>query len=165
MSGLRIGSGFDSHRFGPGRPLMLGTVEIRSELGLVGHSDGDCVSHALCDALLGAAAAGDMGVHFPSSDERWKGVAGRTFLAEVRRIIEGRGFRIENVDVTAIAQEPRLATHVAAMRSGLAGTLGLAESRVSVKVKSADHMGALGRAEGIAALATVLLRGANDDID
>jgi 2-C-methyl-D-erythritol 2,4-cyclodiphosphate synthase len=165
VSGLRIGSGFDSHRFGPGRPLMLGTVEIRGERGLIGHSDGDCVSHALCDALLGAAAAGDMGVHFPSSDERWKGVAGRAFLAEVRRIIADRGFGIENVDVTAIAQEPRLAPHVSAMRAGLAAALALDESRVSVKVKSADQMGALGRAEGIAALATVLLRGTDDNCE
>jgi len=99
-----------------------------------------------------------MGAHFPSSDERWRDVSGRTFLAEVHRIVVERGYRIENVDVTAIAQAPRLAPHVAAMRAALAACLGLEEERVSVKVKSADHMGALGREEGIAALATVLLR-------
>ncbi len=158
MSGLRIGSGFDSHRLADGRPLMLGGIEIPSDRGLLGHSDGDCVCHAICDALLGAAAAGDMGTHFPSSEERWRDVSGRKFLTEVRGMVEGRGFRIENVDVTAIAQAPRLAPHVAAMRTALAACLGLDEERVSVKVKSADHMGAVGREEGIAALATVLLR-------
>jgi 2-C-methyl-D-erythritol 2,4-cyclodiphosphate synthase len=158
MSGLRIGSGFDSHRLVAGRPLMLGGVEIPSERGLLGHSDGDCVCHAVCDALLGAASAGDMGSHFPSSDERWRDVSGSRFLAEVHRIVVERGYRVENIDVTAIAQAPRLAPHVAAMRASLAAGLGLEEERVSVKVKSADHMGALGREEGIAALATVLLR-------
>ena len=158
MSGLRIGSGFDSHRLVAGRPLMLGGIEIPNERGLLGHSDGDCVCHAICDALLGAASAGDMGAHFPSSDERWRDVSGRSFLAEVHRIVVERGYRIENVDVTAIAQAPRLAPHVAAMRAALAACLGLEEERVSVKVNSADHMGALGREEGIAALATVLLR-------
>jgi 2-C-methyl-D-erythritol 2,4-cyclodiphosphate synthase len=158
VSGLRIGSGFDSHRLVEGRPLMLGGIEIPSARGLLGHSDGDCVCHAICDALLGAAAAGDMGTHFPSSEERWRDVSGRRFLSEVRGIVEARGFRIENIDVTAIAQEPRLAPHVAAMRGALAACLGLDEERVSVKAKSADHMGAVGREEGIAALATVLLR-------
>jgi 2-C-methyl-D-erythritol 2,4-cyclodiphosphate synthase len=161
VSGLRIGSGFDSHRLVEGRPLMLGAVEIPSERGLLGHSDGDCVCHAICDALLGAAGAGDMGAHFPSNEELWRNASGRAFLLEVRRLIEQRGFSIENVDVTAIAQAPRLAPHVAAMRAALATALDLAEERVSVKVKSADHMGALGREEGIAALATVLLRAAD----
>jgi 2-C-methyl-D-erythritol 2,4-cyclodiphosphate synthase len=158
VSDLRVGSGFDSHRLVAGRPLMLGGVEIPHESGLLGHSDGDCVIHALCDALLGAAAAGDMGEHFPSSDERWKDTASLTFLAEVRRIVAARGFVIENVDVTAIAQEPRLGPHLAAMRVRLADCLELPQERVSVKVKSADHLGALGRGEGIAALATALLR-------
>lgn len=158
MSGFRVGNGFDSHRLVGGRPLMLGGLEIPFERGLLGHSDGDCVIHALCDALLGAAAAGDMGVHFPSSDERWKGAPSLTFLAEVRRIVAGRGFTIENVDVTAIAQEPRLGPHLAAMRVRLAECLGLPEERVSVKAKSADHLGSLGRGEGIAALASALLR-------
>jgi len=158
VSGFRVGNGFDSHRLVAGRPLMLGGVEIPSERGLLGHSDGDCVIHALCDALLGAAAAGDMGVHFPSSDERWKGAPSLSFLAEVRRIVSGRGFAIENVDVTAIAQEPRLGAHLAGMRARLAACLGLPEERVSVKAKSADHLGSLGRGEGIAALASALLR-------
>jgi 2-C-methyl-D-erythritol 2,4-cyclodiphosphate synthase len=155
---FRVGSGFDSHRLVPGRPLLLGGIEIPHSRGLLGHSDGDAVIHALCDALLGAAAAGDMGVHFPSRDARWKDVASRVFLEEVRRIIAGRGLVIENVDVTAIAQEPALGPHLPAMRRVLAAALGLSEERVSLKAKSADQMGALGRGEGIAALATVLLR-------
>ena len=157
MSGLRIGSGFDSHRLVPGRPLRLGGIEVPFEKGLLGHSDGDCVLHAVCDALLGAIAAGDMGAHFPSSDERWRGADSRTFLAEARRLIEERGFQIENVDVTAVAQAPRLAAHLPAMRAALGECLGLELDRVSVKAKSADHLGALGREEGIAALATVLV--------
>jgi 2-C-methyl-D-erythritol 2,4-cyclodiphosphate synthase len=157
VSGLRVGSGFDSHRLGAGRPLMLGGVSIPFDRGLVGHSDGDCVVHALCDALLGAAALGDMGEHFPSSDERWRGAASLTFLAEVRRLLEQQGHAIENVDVTAIAQVPRLGPHLPVMRARLAECLGLALERVSVKAKSADEMGSLGRGEGIAALATVLI--------
>ncbi len=157
MSGYRIGSGFDSHRLGPGRRLMLGGVEVPSDRGLLGHSDGDCVVHALCDALLGAVAAGDMGAHFPSSDERWKNAASLSFLTAVRRIVADKGFKIENVDVTAIAQEPRLGPHLGLMRARLAECLGLPEERVSVKAKSADHLGALGRGEGIAALATALV--------
>ena len=155
---FRVGSGFDSHRLVAGRPLLLGGIEIPHARGLLGHSDGDAVIHALCDALLGAAAAGDMGVHFPSREARWKGVASRVFLEEVRRIVQSRGFVIENVDVTAIAQEPVLGPHLPAMRSTLATALGLDEGRVSLKAKSADQMGAIGRGEGIAALATVLLR-------
>ena len=165
MSGFRVGNGFDSHRLEAGRPLMLGGIEIPCERGLVGHSDGDCVVHALCDALLGAAALGDLGVHFPSSDARWRGAASLTFLAEVRRLVEARGHAIENVDVTAIAQEPRLGPHLPAMRERLAACLGLSLERVSVKAKSADHMGAIGRGEGIAALATALLSCAEGQLE
>ncbi len=157
-SGLRVGSGFDSHQLAPGHPLLLGGIEVPYERGLVGHSDGDCLIHAVCDALLGAAGAGDMGEHFPSSDERWRGASSVTFLAEVRRILADRGFEIENVDATVIAQAPRLGAHLPAMRRRLAEGLGVAEGQVSVKVKSADHMGALGRGEGLAALAAALVR-------
>ena len=163
MSTFRVGSGFDSHRLVDGRPLKLGGIEIPFERGLLGHSDGDCVLHAVCDALLGAMAAGDMGVHFPSSDARWRGADSRVFVAEVRRLVDERQFRIENIDVTAVAQAPRLAPHLEAMRRALAECLGLALERVSVKAKSADHLGALGREEGIAALATVLLSGAGGE--
>jgi 2-C-methyl-D-erythritol 2,4-cyclodiphosphate synthase len=162
MRGWRVGNGFDSHRLVAGRPLLLGGIEVPSERGLLGHSDGDCVLHAVCDALLGAVAAGDMGEHFPSSDERWRGAASVTFLAEVRRIVAARGFTVANVDVTVIAQEPRLAPHLAAMRMKLAACLDLPADCVSVKAKSADHLGALGRGEGIAAIATALVRGKDE---
>jgi 2-C-methyl-D-erythritol 2,4-cyclodiphosphate synthase len=155
---FRVGQGFDAHRLVPGRPLLLGGVEVPHESGLEGHSDGDCVIHALCDALLGAAAAGDMGSHFPSRDARWKGASSRVFLREVARLVGERGYAVENVDVTVIAQAPTLAPHLERMRTSLGTELGLGEDAVSVKAKSMDHLGALGRAEGIAALATALLR-------
>jgi 2-C-methyl-D-erythritol 2,4-cyclodiphosphate synthase len=158
LSDMRVGSGFDAHRLASGRALMLGGVRIEFKRGLIGHSDGDCVIHALCDALLGAAAAGDMGEHFPSSDERFRGANSLEFLREVRRMIAKRGYIVENVDVTAIAQEPRLAPHLAAMRAVLSRTLAVDPERVSVKAKSTDGLGAVGRAEGIAALASALLR-------
>ena len=154
---FRVGTGFDVHRLVPGRPLLLGGVAIPHDRGLLGHSDGDCVLHAVCDAVLGALAQGDMGQHFPSSDARWKGANSRVFLDEVKRLAQAGGFRIENVDVTVIAQAPVLAPHLAAMRAFLADSLGLPLTVVSVKAKSTDGMGALGRAEGIAAQAAVLL--------
>jgi 2-C-methyl-D-erythritol 2,4-cyclodiphosphate synthase len=155
---LRVGSGFDAHRLVPGRPLMLGGVRVAHELGLEGHSDGDCLLHALCDALLGAAGAGDMGGYFPSSDARWRGVASLDLLAEVARIVRERGYAIENVDATLIAQAPRLAPHVDAMREAISRCLAVALEAVSVKVKSSDGLGALGRGEGIAAQAVALLK-------
>lgn len=154
---FRVGTGFDAHRLVPGRPLVLGGVEVPHDRGLLGHSDGDCVLHAVCDAVLGALAQGDMGQHFPSSDARWKGAQSRVFLDEVKRLASTGGYRIENVDVTVIAQAPALAPHLAAMRASLAESLGLPLTAVSVKAKSTDGMGALGRNEGIAAQAAVLL--------
>jgi 2-C-methyl-D-erythritol 2,4-cyclodiphosphate synthase len=157
MTALRIGHGFDAHRLVTGRPLHLGGVEVPHGRGLEGHSDGDCVLHAVCDALLGAAGEGDMGRHFPSKDQRWHGVASRVFLEEVRRLVDAAGYSLVNLDVTVIAQEPVMAPHLEPMRAAIAGTLGVDTERVSVKTKSTDHLGALGRGEGIAALATVLL--------
>lgn len=157
MSLPRVGQGFDVHRLVEGRPLRLGGVTIPHGRGLLGHSDGDCVIHALCDALLGAAGAGDMGQHFPSDDQRWKDSDSRVFLAEVARILRAGGFRIGNVDVSIIAQEPPLAPHLAPMRAAIAQSLGLEPGEVSVKVKSADGLGAVGSGEGIAALATALV--------
>jgi 2-C-methyl-D-erythritol 2,4-cyclodiphosphate synthase len=157
MSPIRIGHGFDAHRLVAGRPLRLGGVEVPHGRGLEGHSDGDCVLHAVCDALLGAAGEGDMGRHFPSADARWRGVASRLFLEEVRRLVDAAGYTLVNLDVTVIAQEPPLAAHLEPMRGAIAGTLGVQPGQVSVKAKSTDHLGALGRGEGIAALATVLL--------
>lgn len=157
MSRLRVGHGFDAHRLVAGRALRLGGVEVPHGRGLEGHSDGDCVLHAVCDALLGAAGEGDMGRHFPSKDPRWRGVASRAFLEEVRRLVGAAGYALVNLDVTVIAQEPVLAPHLEAMRGAIAGILEAEPAQVSVKAKSTDHLGALGRGEGIAALATVLL--------
>ena len=158
MSGLRVGSGFDAHRLVNGRPLVLGGVRIAHERGLEGHSDGDCLLHALCDALLGAVAAGDMGAHFPSSDPRWQGVKSVLFLEQASRIVADRGYAVENVDATIIAQSPPLASYVDEMRRTIGRSLALQLTEVSVKLKSSDTLGALGRGEGIAAQATVLLR-------
>ncbi len=141
----------------PGRPLLLGGVHVPYERGLLGHSDGDCLMHALCDALLGAAALGDMGQHFPSSDERWRGVASSILLDEVMRLLGAADYVVENVDTTVIAQAPPLAPYLAAMRASLAAQLGLDLGRVSIKAKSTDGLGTLGRGEGIAAQAAVLL--------
>jgi 2-C-methyl-D-erythritol 2,4-cyclodiphosphate synthase len=155
---MRVGSGFDAHRLVPGRRLMLGGVEIPFDRGLEGHSDGDCLLHAVCDALLGAACAGDLGGHFPSSDPRWKGASSGTFLEEVVRLVGEQGYVLENLDVTVIAERPPLAPHIPGMRAALARVLGVRDDRVSVKAKTTDGMGSLGRGEGIAAQAAVLLR-------
>ncbi len=155
---FRIGSGFDAHRLVAGRPLRLGGVLIPGALGLEGHSDGDCLFHAVCDALLGAAAAGDMGLHFPSSDERWRGTASETFARETARLVRERGFEIENLDATVIAQAPRLSAHLPAMVAGIATALLVPAERVSVKAKSTDGLGTIGRGEGMAAMAVALLR-------
>lgn len=157
-AGLRIGSGFDAHRLVAGRPLFLGGVQIAFEKGLEGHSDGDCLLHAVCDAVLGAAGAGDMGQHFPTSDPKWKGAASLRFAEAVGRIAEDAGYSIENLDATVIAQAPALAPHLDAMRVRIARALRTDKGVISVKAKSTDTLGALGRGEGIAALATVLLR-------
>jgi 2-C-methyl-D-erythritol 2,4-cyclodiphosphate synthase len=157
MKALRVGQGFDAHRLVAGRPLRLGGVLVPHARGLEGHSDGDCVLHAVCDALLGAAGAGDMGRHFPSSDPRWRGVESRLFVAEVARLVRTAGWRLCNLDLTVIAQEPVLAPHLETMRAAIAAALGASLEDVSVKAKSTDHLGALGRGEGIAALATALL--------
>lgn len=154
---MRVGQGFDVHRLVEGRLLVLGGVEIAHDRGLEGHSDADVLAHAVADALLGALGAGDLGTHFPSSDPAWKGASGAQLLAPILGRAEAAGFRIENVDATVIAQEPRLAPHTAAIRKGLAAMLRLDDGRVNVKVTSTDRLGAIGRGEGIAAQAVVLL--------
>jgi 2-C-methyl-D-erythritol 2,4-cyclodiphosphate synthase len=154
---FRVGHGFDAHRLVPGRPLMLGGIEVPHDRGLEGHSDGDCALHAVCDALLGAAAAGDMGQHFPSGEERWRGASSLVFVREVKRLLSERGYSVVNVDLTILAQSPALAAHVPSMRASLGEALGLDLEAVSVKAKSTDRLGALGRGEGIAAEAVALL--------
>jgi 2-C-methyl-D-erythritol 2,4-cyclodiphosphate synthase len=157
VSRLRVGQGFDVHRLVAGRALWLGGIEVPHGRGLEGHSDGDCVLHAICDALLGAIGAGDMGQHFPSRDPRWRGVESRVFLEHVERLVREAGYTISNVDVTVVAQEPVLAPHLEPMRAAISGVLGMEPGAVSVKAKSTDHLGALGRGEGIAALVVVLV--------
>jgi len=159
MTRLRVGHGFDAHKLVAGRPLMLGGIEVPHSRGLEGHSDGDCAIHAACDALLGAIGEGDMGRHFPSRDPRWHGVASRVFLEETARLVREAGFAPGNLDITLIAQEPVLAPHLDSMRAAISQVLGVEPETVSVKAKSTDHLGALGRGEGIAALATILLVG------
>ena len=141
-----------------GRTLFLGGIRIPHDKGLAGHSDGDCLIHAVCDALLGAAAAGDMGEHFPSRDAKWKDASSLVFLENVRQIVAGCGYEIENIDATVIAQEPVLGPHLPEMRDQLCRTLELDEGAVSVKAKSTDGLGAVGRGKGIAALACAALR-------
>ena len=157
MNALRVGHGFDAHRLVEGRALRLGGIEVPHGRGLEGHSDGDCVLHAVCDALLGAAGEGDMGRHFPSCDARWRGADSRVFAAEVARIVAAGSWRLGNVDVTVVAQEPVLAPQLEPMRAAIAAALGVSPELVSVKAKSTDHLGAFGRGEGIAARATALL--------
>ncbi|MFN2238505.1 MAG: 2-C-methyl-D-erythritol 2,4-cyclodiphosphate synthase [Thermoanaerobaculia bacterium] len=154
---IRIGQGIDVHAFEEGRPLILGGVRIANRGGLAGHSDADAVLHAITDALLGAVAAGDIGSYFPSEDPRWKGAESRLFLEEASRIVTDMGWRIANLDVTVIAQKPKLAAHRDPMRSAIASILKLGLEQVSVKATTTDHLGFTGRQEGIAALAVVLL--------
>jgi 2-C-methyl-D-erythritol 2,4-cyclodiphosphate synthase len=153
----RIGQGFDAHQLAAGRPLVLGGVEIPSSEGLLGHSDGDVLLHAVSDGILGALGEGDLGRHFPSSDPALEGIESGKILARVVAMMRQRGLSVGNLDATVIAQAPRLAPHQEKMRASLAGLLGVDEERVNLKVTSTDHLGALGRGEGIASLAVVLL--------
>ena len=159
-SGIRIGQAIDVHALAAGRPLMLGGIEIPFEQGLVGHSDGDALLHAVASAILGALGEGDLGRHFPSSDERYRGIASSALLGEVVGRMRAAGFRLGNLDATIVAQVPRLAPWQAAMQARIAELLGAAPGQVNIKVTSTDRLGAIGRGEGIAALAVVLLEGA-----
>ena len=158
---LRIGHGIDSHRFAPGRPLMLGCVAVPSDRGLAGHSDGDAAAHALCDACLGAIGLGTMGDHFPSSDERWRGVPGREFLARVAVLLDGAGARVVSAQVALICAAPRLNPHLRSMGDAMAAALGMPAGTVAVSATSGDGFGAAGRGEGILASAVVLVEWAD----
>lgn len=157
MAGIRVGTGFDAHALTKGRPLILGGVTISHPRGLAGHSDGDVLLHAVASALLGAAALGDLGTHFPPGDSRYAGMDSGLLLAEVLRKVRAAGWRPVNVDSTVIAQQPRIAPHAPAMRINIARILGLAPEAVSVKATTTDHLGFAGREEGIAAQAVVLI--------
>jgi len=155
---IRIGQGFDAHRFSDNRRLVLGGVEIPCAKGLAAHSDGDVVIHALCDAILGALALGDIGQHFPDSSADYAGIDSRILLRRVVELMRERQHAIGNVDITLIAQAPKLAPHLAAMQAILAGDLHTAPENVSLKATTTEKMGFTGRGEGIAAMAVVLLR-------
>ncbi len=159
---MLIGQGFDAHRFAEGRRLILGGVEIPYERGMLAHSDGDVLIHALCDALLGAAGLGDIGRHFPDTDPAYAGIDSRILLRQVIEDLHGRGLRVHNADLTLIAQAPRLAPHLPAMRKTLAADLHCSPARVNVKATTFEHMGFTGRGEGIAASAVVLLSETGD---
>ena len=159
---MRVGIGYDSHRFAPGRPLVLGGVRIPYELGLDGHSDADVVAHAVTDAILGAAALGDIGSHFPPDDERWRGADSIELLRAAVRILEERNFQVVNVDVTLVLEAPRLRPHVDAMRTRLADALTISPENVSVKGKTNEQMGWIGRGEGIAGMAVALIDAVRD---
>ena len=154
---MRIGSGFDVHAFGPGEFVMLGGLRIPHSCGVVAHSDGDVVLHALCDALLGAAGLGDIGQHFPDTDSRWRGADSRRFVSEVLARVRARGLEVANVDITVLAQAPRVGPHREPMRTAIAALLGIAPERVNIKATTTEGLGFLGRAEGIASQAIVLL--------
>jgi 2-C-methyl-D-erythritol 2,4-cyclodiphosphate synthase len=154
---MRIGHGIDAHRFTPGRPLMLGGVEVPHDSGLEGHSDGDAVAHALADAALGAAGLGDLGRHFPSGDERWRNVSGAALLGRVATLVRDAGYVVESAQVVAVCQRPHLAPHTQAMQQALAAAFGVDPDRIAVSATSTDGLGFTGRGEGIAASAVVLL--------
>jgi len=154
---MRIGQGYDVHAFGPGDHVVLGGVRVAHERGIVAHSDGDVAIHALCDAILGALALGDIGTHFPPTDERWRGADSRQFLKHCATLIGEHGFEFGNGDVTIVCERPKIAPHAAAMRANLAADLGCVVERVSVKATTTEKLGFTGRGEGIAATAVVLL--------
>src|SRR5262245_14078111 len=155
----RVGIGFDAHPFAPGRPLRIGGVAIPHEAGLEGHSDGDALLHALTDAVLGAAGAGSIGDHFPPSDPAWKGAESAIFLRKAAEIARERGFAVGNVDAVVVAEAPRIAPHVAAIRQRVAEILGTSPDVISVRGTSSNGLGFTGRRDGLAAMAVVLMEG------
>jgi 2-C-methyl-D-erythritol 2,4-cyclodiphosphate synthase len=154
---MRIGNGYDVHAFGEGDHLMLGGVRIPFERGVVAHSDGDVAIHALCDAILGALALGDIGKHFPPGEEKWRGADSRQFLRHCALLMDQHGWTLANADLTIICERPKVGPHVEAMRAALAADLGASVAQVSVKATTTEKLGFTGRAEGIAAQAVVLL--------
>jgi 2-C-methyl-D-erythritol 2,4-cyclodiphosphate synthase len=157
---VRIGIGYDAHRFGDvraGKGIMLGCVEVPFEREVVSHSDGDVIVHALCDAIFGAAALGDIGLHFPDTDPRWRGVPGESLLDYCYARVLERGLSLGNADITLIAERPRVRDYVTAMRAAVAGVMEVEVDRVSIKATTTEKMGFIGREEGLAAQAVVLL--------
>jgi 2-C-methyl-D-erythritol 2,4-cyclodiphosphate synthase len=154
----RCGIGYDLHRLEAGRPLILGGIEVPFDKGPVGHSDGDALSHAICDALLGAAGLGDIGTHFPDTDPKWKGASSIIFLQHVRTHLAGANLRINHIDAVVIAEKPKLGPHFPAMRKALAESLGIPIERINLKAKTNEGVDAIGRGEAIAAQAIATLK-------
>ena len=155
---FRIGNGYDVHRLVEGRKLILGGVDILHSMGLDGHSDADVLCHALCDALLGASGAGDLGKYFPDTDNKWKGISSLVLLEKTGEVVAKRGHQIVNTDATIVAQKPKLSLHIEAMTVNVARTLKINPDQVSVKATTTEHLGFVGREEGIAAYAVVLIK-------
>ena len=155
---MRIGQGIDVHAFGAGDHIVVGGVRMAHTHGVVAHSDGDVAIHALCDAILGALALGDIGTHFPPSDARWRDADSRLFLRHCATLMRERGFRIGNADITIVCERPKIAPHAPAMRANLAADLGCDADQLSVKATTSEKLGFTGRGEGIAAFAVVLLQ-------
>lgn len=154
---MRIGTGFDVHAFGPGDYVTLGNIKIPHDHGFVAHSDGDVLIHAICDALLGACALGDIGQHFPPSDDRWKGCDSVVFLQHCHQLITDKGFQIGNIDCTIIAEQPKIGPHVIAIQSRLAQILELTTDQIGIKATTTEKLGFTGRGEGVAAQVVCLL--------
>lgn len=150
---MRIGHGYDVHRLVDGRKLVMGGVEVPFEKGLLGHSDADVLLHAVCDALLGAAALGDIGKHFPDTDQRYRGISSVKLLGEVCRLLDERGYRVHNIDATIVAERPKMAPHIPAMVANIAAAAGVVPEAVNVKATTTEGLGFAGREEGIAAYA------------
>lgn len=157
MSTLRIGQGFDVHQLVEGRPLIIGGITIPHEKGLLGHSDADVLLHAICDALIGAAGLGDIGKHFSDSDPRFKNIDSRILLRNVYRLLTDKGYKIVNIDATIIAQSPKMAPHIPGMIATIAQDLEMPADCINLKAKTAEHLGAIGRKEGIVAEAVCLI--------
>ncbi|MDV3351481.1 2-C-methyl-D-erythritol 2,4-cyclodiphosphate synthase [Leptolyngbyaceae cyanobacterium CCMR0082] len=155
--GVRIGNGYDIHRLGPERPLILGGVTIPHTLGLLGHSDADVLTHAIMDAMLGALSLGDIGLYFPPTDPKWKGADSLMLLDQIYQMVKERGWTIGNLDTVVVAEKPKLKPHIAAMQQSLAARLAVATDQIGIKATTNEKLGPTGREEGIAAYAVVLL--------
>ncbi len=155
---IRIGNGYDIHRLATERKLILGGVEIPHKYGLLGHSDADALTHSIMDALLGALSLGDIGLYFPPSDPQWAGADSQVLLAQVHQLVQGRGWHISNIDTVVVAEQPKLKPHISAMRDRLATTLEIEPAQIGIKATTHEKLGPLGREEGIAAYAVVLLQ-------
>ena len=164
MSKIRIGQGFDVHQLVEGRELIIGGVTIPYEKGLMGHSDADVLLHAVCDALLGAAALGDIGRHFSDTDPRYKNIDSRVLLREVHRLLEKSGYKVSNIDATIIAQSPKMAPYISAMIANIAQDLQIPTLDINVKAKTAEHLGPVGRGEGIEAEVVCLIATTDDAV-